>query len=128
VKKLFIFLRFLSFLLTFSILFTGCHSFYSIPSDDYYDLEKMNVLKIVYKNGKEFVVEKNDTTQIKIVGDSLVVYQGAEKKVVGMNEIEQIKESRFDFGGTFSLIIGIPIAIVIITGLILWGLGTDFKQ
>lgn len=56
------------------------------------------------------------------------MYQGAEKKVVGMNEIDQIKESRFDFGGTLSLIIGIPIAIVIITGLILRVLGADFKQ
>lgn len=61
-KKPFIALRFLSFLLTFSILFTGCNSFYSIPSDDYCDLEKMNDLKIVYKNGKEFVVEKDYTT------------------------------------------------------------------
>jgi hypothetical protein len=102
-KKPFVVFRFLSFLLSISILYTGCHSFYSIPSNDYNDLEKMNNLKIVYKNGKEFVVEKDDTTHIKIVGDSLVVYQGAEKKIVGMNEIEKIKESRFDLGGTMTL-------------------------
>ena len=74
----------------------------------------MGDIKIIYKNGKEFVIEKDDTTNIKIVGDSLIVYQGAEKKVVGMNEIEKIKESRFDFGGTFSLIVGTLVLIVLL--------------
>ena len=106
--------RLLSFLLSTTILLTGCHSFYSVPSTDYNDLEKIDDIKIVYKNGKEFVVEKDDTTHIKIVGDSLIVYQGAEKKVVGMNEIEKIKESRFDFGGTFSLIVGTLVLIVLL--------------
>ena len=74
----------------------------------------MGDIKIIYKNGKEFVIEKDDTTNIKIVGDSLIVHQGAEKKVVGMNEIEKIKESRFDFGGTFSLIVGTLVLIVLL--------------
>ena len=88
----------------------------------------MGDLKVVYKNGKEFVVEKNDTTKVKIIGDSLVIYQGVEKKYIGMSEIEKIKESMFDLGGTISLIFGIPLAIVIVTGLILWSFGADFRQ
>ena len=64
------------FLLSLSILLTGCHSFYEVPKEDYNNLERMNDIKVVYKNGKEFVVEKDDTTNIKMVGDSLIVHQG----------------------------------------------------
>jgi len=54
-------------------LLTGCHSYFEVSRDDYSNLEKMNDIKIVYKDGKEFVVEKNDTTNIKMVEDSLIV-------------------------------------------------------
>ena len=96
--------RFIVFLLSISILLTGCHSFFEVPKDDYSNLEKMNDIKVVYKNGKEFVVEKDDTTNIKMVGDSLIVHQGIETKSIGMNEVEKIRESRFDFGGTITII------------------------
>ena len=82
--------RFIVFLLSVSILLTGCHSFYEVPKDDYSNIEKMNDIKVVYKNGKEFVVEKDDTTNIKMVEDSLIVYQGIETKAIGMNEVEKI--------------------------------------
>ncbi|MBK7500327.1 MAG: hypothetical protein IPI19_14900 [Ignavibacteriales bacterium] len=99
--------RFIVFLLSVSILLTGCHSFYEVPKEDYNNLEKMNDIKVVYKNGKEFVVEKDDTTNIKMVEDSLIVHQGIETKSIGMNEVEKIKESRFDLGGTITIIIGL---------------------
>ena len=95
--------RFIVFLLSVSILLTGCHSFFELPKDDYSNLEKMNDIKIVYKNGKEFVVEKDDTTNVKMVGDSLIVHQGIETKSIGMNEVEKIRESRFDLGGTITI-------------------------
>ena len=91
------------FLLSFSILLAGCHSYYEISKDDYSNLEKMNDIKVVYKNGKEFVVEKDDTTNVKIVGDSLIVYQGIKTKSIGLNEVEKIRESRFDLGGTITI-------------------------
>ena len=94
--------RFIVFLLSISILLTGCHSFFEVPKDDYSNLEKMNDIKVVYKNGKEFIVEKDDTTNIKMVGDSLIVHQGIETKSIGMNEVEKIRESRFDLGGTIT--------------------------
>ncbi|MDP2365312.1 MAG: hypothetical protein Q8M94_16280 [Ignavibacteria bacterium] len=97
--------RLIVFLLSISIVLTGCHSFYEVSKVDYGNLEKMNDIKVVYKNGKEFVVEKDDTTNVKIVGDSLVVYNGINKKFIGMSEIEKIRESRFDFGGTFTITI-----------------------
>ncbi len=84
-------------------MLTGCHSFFEVPKDDYSNLEKMNDIKIVYKNGKEFIVEKDDTTNIKMVEDSLIVYQGTNTKSIGMNEVENIKESRFDLGGTITI-------------------------
>lgn len=112
-KKLFIDSRFISFFLSISILFTGCRSFYEIPKEEYNNISQMDDIKIVYKNGKEFVVEKDDTTNVKIVGDSLVVYQGAEKKVIRMIEVEKLRESRYNLGGT------ITISIVILAILIL---------
>jgi hypothetical protein len=104
-KKLAIVLRLFVFFLSVTILLTGCNSFYTISKDDYDNLDKMNEIKIVYKNGKEFIVVKGDTTNVKIVGDSLIVYQGAEKKYIGIGEIESLKESRFDFGGTIIMTI-----------------------
>lgn len=95
--------RFIACLLLFSILLTGCHSYYTIPKDDYDKVSIMEDIKIVYKNGKEFVIEKNDTTEIKIVGDSLVVLEGKNQKIIQMNEVNKIKENRFDLGGTITL-------------------------
>ena len=106
--------RFIVFLLSVSILLTGCHSYFEVSRDDYSNLEKMNDIKIVYKDGKEFVVEKNDTTNIKMVEDSLIVSQGIDTKSIGMNEVEKIRESRFDFGGTFSLIVGTLVLIILL--------------
>ena len=106
--------RFIVFLLSVSILLTGCHSFFEVTKDDYSNLEKMNDIKIVYKNGKEFVVEKDDTTNIKMVEDSLIVHQGIETKSIGMNEVEKIRESRFDLGGTITLtLIGLTILVIL---------------
>lgn len=106
--------RLLIFLLTTSILLTGCHSFYEVSKDDYSNLDKRNDIKVVYKNGKEFVVEKDDTTNIKIVGDSLLVFQGTEKKFIAMSEVEKIRESRFDLGGTITLtLIGLTILFLV---------------
>ncbi len=114
--------RVIVFLLSISILLTGCHSFFEVPIEDYSNLEKMNDIKIVYKNGKEFVVEKDDTTNIKMVEDSLIVHQGIETKSIGMSEVEKIRESRFDLGGT------ITISIVTFTLLLVLFLSTfSFK-
>jgi len=95
-------------------LLTGCHSFFEVPQNDYNNLDKMNDIKIVYKNGKEFIIEKDDTTNIKMAGDSLIVTQGTNTKFIGMNEVEKIRESRFDFGGTFSLIVGTLVLIILL--------------
>jgi hypothetical protein len=95
-------------------MLTGCHSFFEIPIEDYSNLEKMNDIKVVYKNGKEFVIEKDDTTNVKMVGDSLVISQGVEKKFIGMNDVEKIRESRFDLGGTITLtLIGLTILVIV---------------
>jgi len=114
--------RFIVFLLSVSILLSGCHSFFEVPKDDYNNLEKMNDIKVVYKNGKEFVIEKEDTTNIKMVEDSLIVDQGIDTKYIQMSEVEKIKESRFGLGGT------ITISIVTFTLLLVLFLSTfSFK-
>jgi len=85
-----------------------------VPKEDYNNLERMNDIKVVYKNGNEFIVEKDDTTNIKMVGDSLIVHQGIEKQYIGMNEVEKIRESRFDLGGTITLtLIGLTILVIV---------------
>jgi len=116
--------RLIVFLLSLSILLTGCHSFYEVPKEDYNNLERMNDIKVVYKNGKVFVVEKDDTTNIKMVEDSLIVHQGIETKSIGMSEVENIKESRFDLGGT---LIGIVVCVIVFGGAILWAMGFNFQ-
>jgi hypothetical protein len=115
--------RFIAFLLSISILLAGCHSFYEVPKDNYSNLERMNDIKIVYKNGKEFIVEKDDTTNVKMVEDSLIVYQGIETKSIGMNEVEKIREARFDFGRTLSLVVGTVVGFILAVGLFVWAMG-----
>ena len=72
----------------------------------------MEDIKIVYTNGKEFVVEKDDTTFVKIEADSLEVYRGFEETLIPMSEIEKIKENRFDLGGTITIVM-IPLIILV---------------
>lgn len=65
-------------------------------------------------NGKEFIIEKDDTTRVKIGGDSLVVYQGTKQKIIQMTEVDKIKENRFDLGGTITLtLIGLTILFIV---------------
>jgi len=93
---------------------TGCHSYFVIPKDSYSKVETMEDIKIVYKDGKEFIVEKNDTTYAKVTGDSLIVNRGTEKKFIQMSEIEKIKESRFDLGGTITIsLVALTILVVL---------------
>lgn len=99
-------------LLSFSILITGCHSYYTIPKEDYSKIKTMEDVKIVYTNGKEFVIEKDDTTSLNIARDSLEVYSGSEETVIPMSEIEKIKENRFDLGGTITIVM-IPLIILV---------------
>lgn len=95
-------------------MLTGCHSYFTIPKEDYDKISTMDDIKIIYGSGKEFVVEINDTTVVNIYGDSLIVNQGAEEKFLQMNEVEKIKENRFDVGGTITLtLIGIMILVIL---------------
>lgn len=96
------------------ILLTGCYSYYTIPNDDYSKIENMEDIKIVITSGKEFVVENNDTTHAKVNEDSLIVKRGLEIKIIQMNEVEKIKENRFDLGGTITLsLVGLTILVVL---------------
>jgi hypothetical protein len=104
--------RFIVCLLSISIFFTGCHSYYTIPKEDYSDIKNMEEIKFVYTNGKEFEVEKNDTTNFKMLEDSFVVSKGEEMKFIPLSEIAKIKENRFDLGGTITVII-IPLIILV---------------
>jgi len=95
-------------------LFTGCYSYYTIPNDDYSKIENLEDIKIVYTNGKEFTIEKNDTTYAKVIGDSLIVNRGSEIKVIQMNEVEKIRENRFNLVGTIALtVVGLAILFVV---------------
>jgi hypothetical protein len=95
-------------------LFTGCYSYYTIPNDDYSKIENLEDIKIVYTNGKEFTIEKNDTTYAKVIGDSLIVNRGSEIKVIQMNEVEKIRENRFNLVGTITLtVVGLAILFVV---------------
>jgi len=44
----------------------------------------------------------------------LIIHQGAEMKIIGMSEVEKLKENRFDLGGTITLsLIALAILVVI---------------
>ena len=74
----------------------------------------MDDIKIIYDNGKEFVVENNDATNVKIVEDSLVIHKNAEKDIISINKIEKIKENRFDMGGTITLsLLSLTILVIV---------------
>lgn len=106
--------RFFVCVLSVSILLSGCHSYFVIPKDNYNKIETLEDIKIVYNNGREFIIEKNDTTYAKVSGDSLIVNQGTQKKIIQMSEIEKIKESRFDLGGTITVsLIALTILVVL---------------
>lgn len=78
----------------------------------------MEDIKIVYTNGKECVVEKNDTVNYRMIGDSLVVNQGNNQKIILMNEVDKIKENRFDLGGTITVsLVALTILVVVFLSL-----------
>ena len=106
--------HFTIWILSISILFTGCYSYYTIPNEDYSNIDRMEDIKIVYTNGKEFIVEKNDTTNARIIGDSLVLVQGVEKKFIQMSEVEKIRENRFNLVATITLtVVGLAALFVV---------------
>jgi hypothetical protein len=106
--------QFIVILMSFSIFLTGCHSYYVIPKDSYSRVETMEDIKIIYKNGEEFIVETNDTTKVKIGEDSLVVYHGTKLKIIQMTEVDKIKEKRFDLGGTITIsLVALTILVVL---------------
>jgi hypothetical protein len=101
-------------LLSIAIVLTGCHSFYEIPKEEYNNIDKMNDIKIVYKNGRELVVEKDDTTNINFQDSTLIVQSGIEKNIIKMNDINKLKERRSDLGGTITLSIVITAALLVL--------------
>jgi hypothetical protein len=101
-------------LLSIAIVLTGCHSFYEIPKEEYNNIDKMNDIKIIYKNGKELVVEKDDTTNINFQDSTLIVQSGIEKNIIKMNDINKLKERRSDLGGTITLSIVITAALLVL--------------
>lgn len=113
-KFLHITFHFTIWILSISILVTSCYSYFTIPKVDYYKIESMEDIKIVYMNGKEFVVEKNDTTYVKVIRDSLTVHKGIEETSIDMDEVDKIKESRFDLGGTITIsLVALTILVVL---------------
>ncbi|MCZ7613699.1 MAG: hypothetical protein M5T52_09210 [Ignavibacteriaceae bacterium] len=96
-------------------MFTGCHSYFVIPKADYTKISTMEDIKIVHTNGREFIVEKNDSTNVQIAGDSLVISEGTQKKIILMDDVGKLKENRFDLGGTITLsLVGLTIVVIFI--------------
>jgi hypothetical protein len=110
-------------LLSMVMILTGCHSFYEIPKEEYRNIDKMNEIKIVYNNGREFVVEKDDTTNIEFYDSTLVVQSGIDKKIIIMNDVNKLKERRYDLGGTITLSV-----VIVATLLVLFFSANPFKM
>lgn len=109
--------RFFSFkiiILSASILLSACHSFYEIPIAEYNNLNKMDDIKIGYKNGREFVVEKDDSTNIELQNSTLIVQSGNDKKIINMSDVNKLKERRSDLGGTITLSVVIFASLLVL--------------
>lgn len=101
-------------LLSLAIILTGCHSFYEIPKEEYKNLNQLDDIKIVYKNGREFVVEKDDTTNIELQNSTLIVKSGNDKKIINMSAVNKLKERRSDLGGTITLSVVIVASLLVL--------------
>ena len=101
-------------LLSLAIILTGCHSFYEIPKEEYKILNQLDDIKIVYKNGREFVVEKDDSTNIELQNSTLIVQSGNDKKIINMSDVNKLKERRSDLGGTITLSVVIVASLLVL--------------
>ena len=101
-------------LLSLAIILTGCYSFYEIPKEEYKNLNQLDDIKIVYKNGREFVVEKDDTTNIELQNSTLIVKSGNDKKIINMSDVNKLKERRSDLGGTITLSVVIVASLLVL--------------
>jgi len=101
-------------LLSLAIILTGCHSFYEIPKEEYKILNQLDDIKIVYKNGREFVVEKDDSTNIELQNSTLIVQSGNDKKIINMSDVNKLKERRSDLGGTITLSVVIFASLLVL--------------
>ncbi len=101
-------------LLSLAIILTGCHSFYEIPKEEYKNLNQLDDIKIVYKNGREFVVEKDDSTNIELQNSTLIVQSGNDKKIINMSDVNKLKERRSDLGGTITLSVVIFASLLVL--------------
>ena len=101
-------------LLSLAIILTGCHSFYEIPKEEYKILNQLDDIKIVYKNGREFVVEKDDSTNIELQNSTLIVKSGNDKKIINMSAVNKLKERRSDLGGTITLSVVIFASLLVL--------------
>ena len=101
-------------LLSLAIILTGCYSFYEIPKEEYKNLNQLDDIKIVYKNGREFVVEKDDSTNIELQNSTLIVQSGNDKKIINMSDVNKLKERRSDLGGTITLSVVIFASLLVL--------------
>lgn len=113
-KKSMLAFRGMVVLLSLAIILTGCHSFYEIPKEEYKNLNQLDDIKIVYKNGREFVVEKDDSTNIELKYSTLIVKSGNDKKIINMSDVNKLKERRSDLGGTITLSVVIVASLLVL--------------
>ncbi len=107
---------FLLLLLIFNL--TGCYSYRSISMEDYKQDKEHNSIKLLLKSGEEVIISEKDSVQISAEDDKIFISRQGDERTINFNDIEKIKEERFDYFkmclGTSWITLGLILAIMVL--------------
>lgn len=96
--------------------FSGCFSYHSISLEDYKQDKEHNSIKLLLKSGEEINISEKDSVQLLVDNEKILLSKKWDEKIIYINDIEKIKEEKFDFlktcfGISWVLFITILIAV-----------------
>jgi len=107
---------FLLLLLIFNL--TGCYSYRSISMEDYKQDKEHNSIKLLLKSGEEVIISEKYSVQISAEDDKIFISRQGDERTINFNDIEKIKEERFDYFkmclGTSWITFGLILAIMVL--------------
>lgn len=97
---------------------SGCYSYRSISMEDYKQDKEHNSIKFLLKSGEEIIISEKDSVQISADDDKVLLSRRGDERTINFNEIEKIKEERFDYFkmclGTSWITFGLILAIMVL--------------
>lgn len=111
-------------LISLSILFNGCYSFYGIENKDLSEVNESDVLEIEFNDGTSKVMEGISRVCINSDNDLEILSIDSSKVVYSLGDINRVKIEKFDYPKSFIItpifsglaIVSLFLLIVFITG------------